>query len=134
MNTFNWYSELIKPSWAPPSWLFGKVWAVLYTIIFISFGIVFYKAITREISFIVVLPFILNLVFNFAFSPIQFGLRNNVLAVVDIVLVVITLVWAFIALWNATPELRWVVYINVPYLLWGTFATFLQLTLTYLNR
>lgn len=134
MNTYNWYSQLIKPSWAPPSWLFGPVWTVLYTIIAISFGTVFYKALTRQISWMVALPFILNLFFNFIFTPIQFGLKNNLLASIDILLVVGTLVWALYAVWHFAPELRWIVYVNIPYLIWGTFATFLQLTVTYLNR
>lgn len=133
MNTSVWYAELIKPEWAPPAWLFGPVWTVLYAIIAVSFGMVFYKALTRKIPLAVALPFALNLVFNFAFSPIQFVLRNNLLASIDIVLVVGTLVWAFMALWRSAPELRPVVYVNIPYLLWGTFATFLQLTITYLN-
>lgn len=134
MNTYNWYSTLIKPTWSPPSWLFGPVWTVLYTIIAISFGTVFYKAFTKQIPWIVALPFALNLLFNFAFTPIQFGLKNNLLASIDILLVVGTLLWALYALWHASPELRWVVYINIPYLLWGTFATCLQLSITYLNK
>lgn len=134
MNTYNWYSQLIKPSWSPPSWLFGPVWSVLYVIIAVSFGTVFYKAFTKQISWMVALPFALNLVFNFIFTPIQFGLKNNLLASVDILLVVGTLIWAFVALWHAAPDLRWVVYVNIPYLLWGTFATSLQLTITYLNK
>jgi tryptophan-rich sensory protein len=134
MNTYNWYSQLVKPSWAPPSWLFGPVWAVLYAIIAVSFGMVFYKAFTKQIPWLVVLPFALNLLFNFIFTPIQFGLKNNVLASIDILLVVATLLWAFVAIWHAAPGLRWVVYVNIPYLLWGTFATCLQLTITYLNR
>lgn len=134
MNTYNWYSQLIKPSWAPPSWLFGPVWTVLYLIIAVSFGAVFYKAFSKEIAWMVALPFVLNLVFNFAFTPLQFGLKNNLLASIDILLVVVTLVWALVAVWQASPELRWVAYTNIPYLLWGTFATCLQLTITYLNR
>lgn len=134
MNTYNWYSQLIKPSWAPPSWLFGPVWTVLYAIIAVSFGTVFYKAITKEIPWIVALPFILNLIFNFAFTPIQFGLKNNLLASIDILLVLCTLVWALYSIWYAVPELRWVVYVNIPYLIWGTFATCLQLTITFLNK
>ncbi len=134
METYNWYSQLIKPKWAPPSWLFGPVWTVLYTIIVISFGTVFYKAFTKQIPWMVILPFALNLLFNFAFTPIQFGLKNNLLASVDILLVVGTLVWAFYTIWHTVPELRWVVYVNIPYLLWGTFATCLQLTITYLNK
>lgn len=134
MNTYNWYSTLIKPSWAPPPWLFGPVWTVLYAIIFVTYGLVFYKAVTGKISWIVALPFVLNLLFNFAFTPIQFGLKNNLLASIDILFIVGTLIWALVALWNAYPELRWIVYANVPYLLWGIFATCLQLTITFLNR
>jgi len=130
-NTYSWYQTLIKPFWAPPSWLFGPVWTVLYTIIAISFGAVFYKAFTKQIPWIVALPFALNLVLNFFFTPIQFGLKNNLLASLDILLVVGTLIWALVAVW---PHMRWVVYANIPYLLWGTFATVLQLTITYLNK
>ena len=133
MNTYNWYSQLIKPSWAPPSWLFGPVWTVLYAIIAVSFGTVFYKAFTGKLAWVVALPFALILVFNFAFTPIQFGLKNNLLASIDILLVVGTLVWAFYALGHASPVFRWVVYANIPYLLWGTFATCLHLTSTSLN-
>lgn len=134
MNESTQYVELIKPFWSPPSWLFGPVWTFLYAIIAVSFGTVFYKAITGKLPWIVALPFALNLVFNFAFTPIQFGLKNNLLASIDILLVVGTLIWALYTIWQAAPELRWVAYANIPYLLWGTFATCLQLTITYLNR
>jgi tryptophan-rich sensory protein len=85
----------------------------------------------KKVSFIVILPFILNLIFNFAFTPLQFGLKNNFLAAVDIILVLGTLIWAIIAIY---PHARWVAYIQIPYLLWVSFATFLQLTITYLNK
>jgi benzodiazapine receptor len=127
-NTYNWYSTLIKPTWAPPSW------SVLYAIITVTYGTVFYKAFTGKLPWMVALPFALNLVFNFSFTYFQFGLKNNLLASIDILLVVGTLIWALIAIWYASPELRWVVYANIPYLLWGTFATVLQLTITYLNK
>lgn len=133
MNTYNWYSQLIKPTWAPPSWLFGPVWMVLYAIIFVTYGTVFYRAFKGEIPWRVALPFGLNLVFNLAFTPIQFGLKNNLLAAFDVVLVVATLVWALVAVWRASPDLRWVVYANIPYLVWGIFATVLQITITFLN-
>lgn len=134
MNTYNWYSQILKPSWSPPSWIFGPVWTVLYVIIAISFGTVFYKTSTGKISWIVALPFILNLIFNFSFTPLQFGLKNNLLAAIDILLVLSTLIWALIALWHASPDLPWAVYANIPYLLWVSFATVLQLTITYLNK
>jgi tryptophan-rich sensory protein len=134
MNTYNWYSQLIRPTWSPPAWLFGPVWTVLYIIIAFSFGTVFYKVFTKEIPWIVALPFALNLFFNFIFTPIQFGLKNNLLAAADILLVVITLVWALYSIWQFSPEFRWIVYVNIPYLLWGLFATSVQLSITYLNH
>jgi len=125
-----WYQELIRPEWAPPAWLFGPVWTVLYTIIAISYGYVFYLAIKGELPWLVALPFILNLIFNAAFTPLQFGLQNNLLAAIDIALVLGTLVWALIAIY---PHVPWVSYVNIPYLLWVSFATVLQFTVTYLN-
>lgn len=133
MDTYGWYATLIKPSWAPAAWVFGPVWTVLYAIIAISFGTVFYKAITRQLSWRIALPFVLNLAANFAFTPLQFGLQNNFLAAIDVLLVLGTLIWALMAIWRAAPRLRWVVYVNIPYLLWVSFATVLQLTITYLN-
>lgn len=130
MNTNNWYETIIKPSWAPPSWLFGQVWSVLYLLIFISFSFVFIKAISKEIPWLVALPFALNLFFNFAFTPLQFGLRNNLLASIDIILVVLTLLWALVAVWS---HFKWVSLINLPYLIWGIYACALQLSITYLN-
>lgn len=134
MNSYNWYSQLIKPKWSPPGWIFGPVWTVLYAIIIVSFGTVFYKAFTKQIPVIIMLPFLLNLVFNFAFTPIQFGLKNNLLAACDILLVLVTLIWALWGLWRSSVDLRWIVYANIPYLLWVSFATILQLTITYLNK
>jgi tryptophan-rich sensory protein len=84
-----------------------------------------------RIPFIVALPFILNLIFNLIFTPIQFGLKNNLLAGADVLLVFITLVWAMVAIF---PYAKWIAYIQIPYVLWVTFATVLQLTITYLNR
>jgi len=133
MDTYSWYSTLIKPSWSPPAWVFGPVWTLLYAVIAVSFGAVFYKAIKRQLPWTIALPFALNLIFNFAFTPLQFGLQNNLLAAADILLVLGTLIWALVAVWHRAPSLRWVVYVNTPYLLWVSFATVLQLTITYLN-
>lgn len=125
-----WYQTLLRPDWAPPAWLFGPVWTVLYVLIAISYSYVFYCAWRGIISWWVALPFGLNLLFNVAFTPIQFGLQINWLALLDVLFVVATLVWAMVAVW---PHARWVVWVNVPYLLWSSFATVLQATITYLN-
>lgn len=130
-NATSWYSTLIKPTWAPPSWLFGPVWSVLYVLITISFGTVFYKVFNKQLPLVIALPFILNLIFNFSFTYFQFGLKSNILAAIDIILVLITLIWAMIAIY---PHVKWIALINIPYLLWVSFATVLQLTVTWLNK
>lgn len=130
MDIYNWYSQFIKPSFAPPSWLFGPAWTILYILIAISFGKVIQLFFQKQISFLVLLPFLLNLFFNFIFTSIQFGLKNNFLASVDISLILVTLIWAIVSIY---PYFRWIAYMQIPYLLWVSFATVLQFTVTYLN-
>jgi translocator protein len=86
--------------------------------------------IIGDLPKIVALPFILNLLFNFLFTYFQFGLKNNILASLDIILILATLIWAMIAIY---PYFPWVVFVNIPYLLWVSFATILQFSITYLN-
>jgi translocator protein len=131
MKTYEWYQKLIKPTWAPPAGLFGPVWTLLYVLIAFSYGYVVYLFITKKIPFTVLLPFILNIILNLIYTPIQFGLQNNILAAVDILLVLTTLIWALTAIYQYA---KWVSFINTPYLLWVSFATVLQLTITFLNR
>lgn len=126
----DWYQTLLRPEWAPPAWLFSPVWSVLYVIIAFSFGYVFYQIIRGRIPAIVAVPFVLNLITNAVFTPVQFWLQINWLALLVVFLVVVTLVWSMVAIW---PYARWVALVNIPYALWGTFATALQASITYLN-
>ena len=126
-----WYAQLVKPFFAPPASVFGPVWTVLYVVIAISFGYVLLQYLKRRLPLAVLLPFVVNLLANLAYTPIQFGLRNNALASVDIVLVLGSLIWAMVVIWQRA---RWVALVNLPYLLWVVFATVLQLSITWLNR
>lgn len=129
-NTYSWYKKLAKPSWAPPSWVFAPVWSILYVIIALTYGTVFYKVFTGNIPRFVAVPFVLNLIFNFAFTPLQFKLKNNYFAALDVVLVLATLVWEIFIIGTRIP---WIAYSLIPYLMWVCFATLLQLTITYMN-
>jgi len=100
-------------------------------IIFVSYGFVLWKVLKGQWSAWVLLPFAINLLANFAFTPIQFGLRNNVLALADILVVLVSLIWM---IRTAAPLSTWVMWAQVPYLLWVSFATVLQATVTWLNR
>lgn len=130
MDYASWYSKLKKPAWAPNEMLFGQVWSVLYPIIF---GVNIYVLIllsTGKISWRVALPFWINLGLNFLFTPLQFGLRNQLLSAIDIVLVLITIVWCIIAIW---PHNKWLALLCLPYLVWVSIASVLQISILILN-
>jgi tryptophan-rich sensory protein len=129
-KTYTQYADYIKPSFSPPAWIFGPVWSVLYIMIAFSFGWVFIKVYQGQIPKLVALPFVLNLLANFSFTPVQFGLNNLPLASLVILIVLVTILWA---MWSIWPHAPWVAYMQIPYLLWVCFATVLQLSVTWLN-
>lgn len=126
-----WYEELLKPSWAPPAPVFGIVWSVLYPIIIVAFGYVIVRVVRGDYPATLLVPVLINVVANVAFTPIQFGLRNLWLAEVDIIVVLVTIVWSMIAIW---PHSRWAALALTPYLVWVGIATALQTSITWLNR
>lgn len=130
MDFMTWYSNLSKPAWTPASGTIGLIWQILYPIILVSFGFVFYKLIRGGVLWMVALPFIINLVANILFMPIFGWLRNLPLAAVDIAIVLGTIIWMMVAIW---PRYRWVAVAQVPYLVWVSIATVLQIAITVRN-
>ncbi len=130
-KTYAWYQNLKKPFFAPPQEIFGIVWPILYAIIFVSYGYTVYLVYKKKISKAVLVPLILNLVSNASFSYIQFDLQNNYLALADIIIVLITIIW-FIKL--ILPYSKILALSQIPYLAWVSFATILQISITWLNR
>jgi len=125
-----WYAGLQKPGWTPEPATISFIWQVLYPLIFFSCSFVFLKAYRGKLPWCVALPFAINLLANLAFTPIQFGLRNLVLASFDISIVLVTIVWGMIVIWRYQ---RWVAILQVPYLIWVAIATVLQFMITWLN-
>jgi translocator protein len=107
------------------------MWTILYPIIFVVLIALAQKVAKKELGWTVALPFVLNIVFNFAFTPVQFGLRNQLLALIVIALIWITAVWCILAAWS---QFRLASYAYVPYLLWVSVATVLQANIWWLNR
>lgn len=130
MDFQTWYNHLTKPSWTPAPGTIGLIWQILYPIILISFGFVFYSAIRGRLPWLVAVPFIVNLVANVLFMPVFGGLRNVPLATADIFVVLGTILWMIVAIW---PHYGWVAVAQMPYLVWVSIATVLQVTITGMN-
>ena len=130
MDWMTWYNQLSKPSWTPSPRTIGLIWTILYPIIFVTYGFVIYKAFRGGIPWIVALPFIINLIANLIFTPILFGLRNLPLAATDILIVLATIIWTLVAIW---PHYKWVAFAQVPYLVWVSIATVLQMSILVRN-
>ena len=126
-----WYETLVKPSWTPAPGVIGTIWTVLYPIILVVFGYVAFRVFRGEFPKALLVPIVINMVTNIAFTPIQFGLQNLPLATVDILLVLATIVWAMIAFW---PHARIASLALIPYLIWVSTASVLQVSITLANR
>lgn len=131
MEGMDWYRTIKKPSWAPAETVFGQVWGVLYPIIIAVNIWVVVLFMSGRISWKIAAPFWLNILFNVLFTPIQFGLKSNTLALIDILLVDLTLIWAMVAIW---PHQKVITLLFIPYLVWVIIATALQVSITWMNR
>jgi translocator protein len=130
MEWMEWYQSLQKPSWTPTPSTIGLIWRILYPIIIVTFGFVFVQAMRKKLPWKVALPFGINLLANLIFTPILFGMRNLPLAAVDILIVWTTVPWMMSAV---CKHHRWVALAQVPYFVWVSIATVLQLTITWTN-
>lgn len=126
----SWYAQLHKPSWNPPSWVFGPVWTLLYAMMAVAAWLVWrqggFKAQRRALGL-----FLVQLLFNALWTPLFFGLHRPGLAFVDIVLLWLALLATIVAFWKARPLAG---ALLVPYLGWVAFASALNFMLWHLNR
>ena len=131
MNYEQYYNQLSKPFFAPPSNIFGIVWPFLYIGIIISFGWVFYQVLVKKKwSHKLLIPFIINLIVNALYSPLFFNLQKPLLATVDILVVLGSIIYIMYVM---KSRAKWVSSAQVPYLLWVSFATVLQISIVIRN-
>jgi translocator protein len=124
-----WYASLKKPSWNPPSWIFGPVWIALYTMMAVAAWLVWKRggfAVHRR----ALTWFLVQLALNALWTPLFFGLRRPDLAFGEILLL-----WVAISATSLAfrPAHRTAVWLLAPYLAWVSFAAVLNFTLWRLN-
>jgi tryptophan-rich sensory protein len=125
-----WYASLRKPAWNPPAWVFGPVWTLLYLMMAVAVWLVW-----RERGFagapLALALFAVQLVLNALWSIVFFGWRRPGLALVEIHLLWAAIFATMLSFWRISPPAAWLIW---PYLLWVTFAGFLNLAIWRLNR
>ena len=124
-----WYASLRKPSWNPPSWLFGPVWTALYLMMATAAWLVWRRGGCSGQRRALTL-YLVQLVLNAAWTPLFFGLKMPGIAFAEILLLlaaVVTTAFAFRRVNKAAGALL------VPYIAWVSFAGFLNFTLWRLN-
>ena len=123
-----WYEQLAKPSWNPPSWLFGPVWTVLYAMIAVSGWLIWKRGSVSSRTALIAWG--VQLALNAAWSWIFFGLHRMGAALVEILLLWVAILVTIVLFWRLR---RLAAALLVPYLLWVTFAATLNWKLWQLN-
>ncbi len=123
----NWYVYLNKPSFNPPNYLFGPVWTLLYILMGISFYLILNKP---KVNWLLVGIFITQLILNFFWSFIFFNAHNLGLALFEIILLWASILTMIILFYKTN---KWAAILNIPYLLWVSFATLLNYSIYSLN-
>ncbi len=124
-----WYTTLNRPVFNPPNWIFGPVWTTLYVLMGISLFLIWKQDVSKKRN-VAIFIFFFQLLLNFAWSFIFFYFKMIGFALIEIILLWINIVAMLVLFYKIKPVAS---YINIPYLLWVTFATVLNASYYYLN-
>lgn len=122
----DWYAGLAKPSFNPPDWLFGPVWSILYVVI----GFVGWRAWQANPTGRRMQLWWAQIVLNFLWMPLFFGLQLMMIALLDILLLLAAILGYIAMVWHRDRLSAW---LFLPYALWVAFATLLNISLIWLN-
>lgn len=126
LSDFAWYTNLNKPAFNPPDWIFGPVWTILYLMMGVALGILWKNKAQNKA---LILIFAVQLLLNLLWSPIFFYYQNIGLAFIDICALWISLVIFMLAARNWRP----ILLLFLPYFLWVTFAMALNFSIYHIN-
>lgn len=129
VNAASFYTQVTLPEWAPPSWVFGPVWAALYIAMGIAAWLVWRTSGFRAARGALML-FLAQLVLNALWSWLFFGWNRGALAFADIILLWVLITATLVAFWRIRALAGWLL---VPYLLWVSFASALNYAIWQLN-
>ncbi len=125
-----WYSTLNKPAFSPPNWVFGPAWTTLYFLMGVSAYLIWQKGPKKKQVKEALAYFLAQLFFNFIWSILFFGLRSPILGLIDILILWVLIVMTIIKFYRLSKPAA---YLLIPYLLWVSFATILNISIVLLN-
>jgi translocator protein len=125
-----WYATLNQPSFNPPNWIFGPVWSALYTLMGISLYLVWKMELSGERNR-AILVFMVQLLLNFSWSFLFFYFQMPGAALIEIIFLWASILTMNILFFRIKPAAS---YLNIPYLMWVTFAAALNAAYYFLNR
>lgn len=126
------YAQINQPPLAPPSWVFPVVWFVLFTLMGIGSALVYVNRSNEPESAASALKiYATNLVFNFLWSIVFFNFRAYLFAYIWLMILWVIIIVMIAKFRRVSPAAAWM---QVPYLLWVTFASYLNLMIYLLNR
>ena len=126
----SFYGQLSQPSWAPPAWLFGPVWSVLYILMSVAAWLV-WREHGLSGARVALGLFVVQLIANALWSWLFFVLHRGALSVAEIVVLWMLILATILAFW---PLHRLAALLLVPYLVWVSVASALTLSLWRSNR
>ncbi|HWA07716.1 MAG TPA: TspO/MBR family protein [Ignavibacteria bacterium] len=129
-NIASWYLDLNKPLLNPPNWVFGPVWITLYFLMGISLFLVWKKGLNSRFNRNAFILFIIQLVFNASWSIVFFGMHQLLLSVFVIIILWLLI---FINIVQFGKISRSAAYLLMPYILWVSFASYLNIAIYILN-
>ena len=125
----DWYAGLIKPALTPPAWVFGPVWTLLYVMMATAAWLV-WRMDSLANAIVPLGLFLGQLALNALWSYLFFGLQRPGLAFLDIVALWLAILATLISFWRSNPSAG---LLLLPYLLWVSFATYLNFQFWRLN-
>ncbi len=127
----SWYSTLVRPELSPPNWVFGPVWTTLFALMGIAAFLVWKKGLNRKEVRVALGVFVGQLVLNTMWSIIFFNLQSPLWAFIDLILLWIAIVATMILFYRISKPAMWLL---LPYILWVSFAGYLNYMIWILNR
>jgi tryptophan-rich sensory protein len=124
-----WYASLNRPFFSPPNWVFGPVWTTLYILLGISFFLI-WKEKASKVRDLAIWVFLIQMLLNFAWSFLFFYFNLIGVALIEIILLWISIALMIYLFYKIKPVTA---YMNIPYLLWVSFATILNAGYYFLN-